>query len=87
MLDGTFVLCTPSQHTDRDVDRRTYDNILSSTWSEQRKALIINLTDGNTVSMDANGCGCGMGAVGNAGPIEGGYAFNRVDAPPWHTNV
>lgn len=88
LLNGTFILCVPAtdpvEHY--QTNRIVFDNILSSTWNEGSKKLVINLTDGQTVSMDASGCGCGMGYIANAGPTDQPYTFTRVPSPMWHTN-
>lgn len=91
LLNGSYVLCVPDTSAESQgvgINRITFDNVLSSSWNEESKNLIVNLTDGTKVSMNSSGCGCGFGAVGNAGPTSSPYTFTRVaNPPPWHTNT
>lgn len=48
-----------------------------------RRQLDITLEDGSIVQLLESSCGCGMGAVASAGPIEGPWRMRRVRIPDW----
>lgn len=85
MEDRSVVLVLPGEGG-RGVRRVEYV-ALTSEWHPASKALRVTLSDGHTLSVDASGCGCGMGAVGNAGPSEERYRLTKVRAPEWHSIV
>jgi hypothetical protein len=43
--------------------------------------------DAGRLLVDTRGCGCGFGAVGNTGPIEGPFEMVRVREPDWLETV
>jgi hypothetical protein len=43
--------------------------------------------DAGRLLVDTRGCGCGYGAVGTAGPIEGPFEMVRVREPDWLETV
>jgi len=57
----------------------------TSSYDPPSETLTVRLADGGELALDARGCGCGMGAVGNAGPVDGPYRLTAVRAPEWHT--
>lgn len=83
LLDGReAVLCTPGAAG--AVERRT-EALVASSWDPRTKVLTAETTDGRTIRLDGKGCGCNMGVVGNAGPLDGPYRITRVRTPDWHT--
>jgi hypothetical protein len=91
LADMTAVVCLPVVKTSVEgvsnggIERRVLEGVLGSSWSEKTKLLTVNLSNGLSLTVDAKGCGCGMGAVQNAGPVAGRYTLNRVRRPEWHT--
>lgn len=81
--DRTVTVVTPVKP--RGLEWRTY-TVESSTWNPPSKLLTVTFAgDNGGLALDAGGCGCGMGAVGNAGPIDGPYKLVKVRSPEWHT--
>jgi hypothetical protein len=64
---------------------RIVADILESAWVTGSRQLSVVVVDGDVLVLDGQGCGCGMGAIGNAGPVDGAYRLSRVRAPEWHT--
>lgn len=79
--DRTAVLVLPA--AGRGVERRT-EALTASSWDGGRKLLTAVTEDGQDLRLDGRGCGCNMGAVGNAGPVDGRYNIVRVRTPEWH---
>ena len=91
--DRTAVLCLPAE-SGKGVDRETL-LVDTSSWSPSTKMLTVTGYTEESLAeeqplpvvfmVDGRGCGCGLGAVGNAGPVVGKYQIERVRAPEWHT--
>ena len=79
LADRTAVVCLP----DGNGVRRVTVEVESSVFNRAAETLVVLAAEGE-FSLDMRGCGCGMGAVGNAGPIDGSYRVERVRAPEWH---
>jgi hypothetical protein len=90
--DGTVILCVPeglepnTKGVSR-IQRQVADYAGASTWSPRAKMLTLELDSGETLTMDSRGCGCGLGAVGNAGPVLGPYEIVRVRNPTWFATI
>ncbi len=85
LADRTAVLVTPTVGGPaRSVDRETF-TVLESSWQRSAAQLTAVTADGAVLVAKSNGCGCGLGAVGNAGPTGSSYRLHRVRAPEWHT--
>jgi hypothetical protein len=84
--DRTVVLCVPDRTAPGRVRRESYNGAVESAhWAARSKQLTITLGGGETVAVNAKGCGCGMGAAGNAGPTAGAYDVVKVRQPEWYT--
>lgn len=59
----------------------------TSHYNAVTRQLTVALADGGVLTVDGQNCGCGMGAVGNAGPIDGPYKLTPVRSPEWHSAV
>lgn len=70
--------------TGNAVERRT-EPLTASEWSPSGKVLTVTTESGETIRVDGRGCGCNMGVVGSAGPVEGRYHVVRTRTPEWHT--
>lgn len=81
--DRTAVLVTPGPGP-REVTRTSY-LVAGSDWASASQTLTVVTDDGSIITMDARGCGCNMGMVGSAGPVDGAYRLSKVRAPEWHT--
>ncbi len=81
----TAVVVLPNPNDRKQLLRTSYE-VLGSEWQPAVKLMIVHL-DVGVLMLDANGCGCGMGAVGNAGPTAEPYRLVNVRAPDWHTVV
>lgn len=70
-----------------DPDALSWDTYAVDTanYSPVTKILTVRLADGGELVLDGNGCGCNMGAVGNAGPNGGPYKLTPVRNPEWYT--
>lgn len=68
------------------IERAAYD-VERSRVDRRRRELVVETTDGNTIVASTAGCGCGMGVVGAAGPVDGPYRVVRVRAPEWHETI
>lgn len=80
--DRQAVLIVPDPDNRGKVVRIPFD-VTTSTWDAREKSLVMLTQDGE-LAVDGKGCGCGMGAVGSAGPVEGRHDLIRVRAPEWH---
>lgn len=85
MEDRTVAVALPSGEPGKVAWR--YFVAASSTYSPPTKMLAVNLENGGILRLDGSGCGCGMGAVGNAGPVDGPYRLTPVRAPEWHSSA
>lgn len=65
-----------------EVVRTLVGQVASMTKTAKRQ-LDITLEDGSTVQLTEASCGCGMGAVSSAGPVEGPWRIERVRTPEW----
>lgn len=89
--DRTMVLVRPDPTTPGGVIRDCFD-VESSIDDRRGKRLVVITTPPAHLSGGAEarwevstaGCGCGMGAVGAVGPIDGPYHTVRVRTPDWH---
>lgn len=61
----------------------------SSTYNAATRKLTVTLADpdAGVLTVDGQNCGCGMGAVGNAGPADAPYKLTPVRSPEWHSAV
>jgi hypothetical protein len=85
--DRTVVLCIPDKTAPGRVRRETYAAAVShARWQNRSKLLTVTLLGeaGGTIVVNAKGCGCGMGAAGNAGPTAEAYDVVRVRQPEWY---
>lgn len=83
MEDRSTVICVAGPD---GVNRIIFEGIVGVTYNRAAKETVVTLGEEQTVVIDARGCGCGMGAVGSAGPIEGPYDVQRVRAD-WYVVV
>jgi hypothetical protein len=88
--DRSVVLCVPDRAAPGRVRRVAYGPVVSAAWDKRAKALSVTVALGEdmgegTITVDARGCGCGMGAAGNAGPTAGKFDVVRVRTPEWYT--
>ena len=89
--DAALVLCVPDKTAPGRVRRERYEWAAAAHWHERSKILTVTLCDLDggavgTVELNAKGCGCGMGAAGNAGPTESRhFDVVRVRQPEWYT--
>lgn len=82
MADRSVVICVAAPGG--GINRIVFEDIESAVLNRPTHTTLITLEDQRTVTLDARGCGCGMGAVGSAGPIEGPYEVQRQRAD-WYT--
>lgn len=82
--DREAVLAIPARQSGGSPVERIVERLTGSEWSGGRKLLTATLEDGGELRLDGRGCGCNMGAVGSAGPVEGQYHIVRVRTPDWH---
>lgn len=80
MADRQAVLVTSSDG--REVSRAVYE-VETAHNDRRRRELVVETTSGQLLVASTAGCGCGMGVVGSAGPIDGPYRVVRVRAPEW----
>jgi hypothetical protein len=64
---------------------RVVGTTVASEWNRQSRQLTAVLESGEILTVNGQGCGCNMGAVGNAGPSDGQYRLVKVRRPEWHT--
>lgn len=83
MEDRTAVICIAGPD---GVNRIEFSGIVAAVMSPSKKETTVTLEDGGQIVLDARGCGCGMGAIGSAGPVPGSYDVNRVRAD-WYSTV
>jgi hypothetical protein len=83
LADRSVVVCT----VDGGVVTRTSHDVLASQWDRRAKLLTVQLDGGGVLVLDAKGCGCNMGKVANAAPIDGRYHLVRIRTPEWHVIV
>jgi len=88
--DRSLVLCVPDREAPGRVRRVAYGPVVSASWAAKQKALSVTVELGEdtgvgVITVDARGCGCGMGAAGNAGPTAGKFDVVRVRTPDWYT--
>jgi len=81
--DRTAVVIVPDD-SPRKLHWETFV-VDSSSYNPATRQLVVALANGSVLTVDGQNCGCGMGAVGNAGPIDGPYKLTPVRNPEWHT--
>lgn len=67
----------------KTVQRATYE-VLASSHDRRKREMLVVTSGLETLVASTAGCGCGMGIVGSAGPVEGQYRTARVRTPDWH---
>lgn len=90
--DASVVLCIPDKTAPGRVRREHLGLAASAHWRERSKLLTVTVRDAEdpaielgTLVVNAKGCGCGMGAAGNAGPTEDKrFDVVRVRQPEWY---
>lgn len=83
--DRSLVVCLPDRTAPGRVRRESLGEVAQAVWNERTKILLATLSGGGTVTVNARGCGCGMGAVGSAGPTESKhFDVVRVRQPDWY---
>lgn len=82
--DHRLILCVPGPNR-TGVTRIELGVVAISNWKSRSKQLSVTFENGSTLGVNAKGCGCGAGAVGNAGPVAEPHHISRVRAPEWHT--
>lgn len=84
LADRSVVVCLPEGR--RGINRVVYNYVVSSQNNKPLEQVIVDVGETLPIIFSYSGCGCGMGAVGNAGPIAGQYQKVNVRAPEWHTS-
>lgn len=67
----------------KTVERTAHD-VVASSHDRRARMMTVQTTAGLTITAPTGGCGCGMGVVGSAGPVEGPYKVVRIRTPDWH---
>lgn len=83
MEDHSVVLITPG---DGGLVRQSFEAV-GAGFERATQTLTVHLSSGQTLTVFGKGCGCGMGAVGNAGPTEDPYRLSKVRAPEWYSET
>lgn len=83
LMEGNVaIICVNAP--DGGVNRISFEGVVSAVYVRSQQETTVLLGDGSQIVLDARGCGCSMGAVGSAGPVEGPYEIVRVRAD-WYT--
>ena len=85
--DRMVILCVPDGNRGAGVNRILLGTATRSEWKARSKQLLVYFEDESVLDVNAKGCGCGAGAVGNAGPIAEPHNIARVRPPEWHLVV
>lgn len=82
LLDGKKLMVAVNDRSTGKVVRKTYDVDQAQIGGKSGR---ITLVDGRHVDVKVSGCGCGLGAAGNASILDEPHVVVMVVTPDWVT--